>query len=106
MATLYVFPGVIRCHFRLPLMLMTVLGIQVGPRDPDRHSKLPYFLRLHGGVLPKMILPLAFMTAWSTLITCISVWVHNRGSNPFPPRRPLILQNKTGSMILIENPFA
>lgn len=79
MATLYVIPRVVRCGFCSDTH---TLSLQVGPRDPDRHSKLPYFLRLHGGVLPKMILPLAFMTAWSTLITCISVWVHDRGSNP------------------------
>ncbi|KAL4890064.1 Bestrophin, RFP-TM, chloride channel-domain-containing protein [Aspergillus ambiguus] len=50
-----------------------------GPRDLDKHSKWPVFMRMHGSVLPKMILPLAFIAAWSTLITCISKFVHNLG---------------------------
>ena len=48
---------------------------QVGPRDLDAHSKLPYFLRLHGSVLPRMILPLFFVGGWATCITCISKFV-------------------------------
>ncbi|PGH01223.1 hypothetical protein AJ79_07994 [Helicocarpus griseus UAMH5409] len=51
----------------------------VGPRALDRHSKWPAFMRLHGSVMPRMIIPLIFMACWSTLITCISVWVHNLG---------------------------
>ncbi|KAI9727224.1 MAG: hypothetical protein M1834_008484 [Cirrosporium novae-zelandiae] len=43
-----------------------------GPRDPHKHSKWPFFLRLHGSVLPAMIVPLLFVGAWSTCITCIS----------------------------------
>jgi hypothetical protein len=35
-------------------------------------------MRLHGSVMPRMIVPLVFMACWSTLITSISVWVHNR----------------------------
>lgn len=31
---------------------------------------------MHGSVLPKMILPLLVVTAWSTLITCLCVWVY------------------------------
>lgn len=62
-------------------ILMSSLSLQVGPRDPDRHSKLPYFLRLHGSVLPKMILPLVFMTVWSTLVTCISELIVDSRSN-------------------------
>ncbi|KAL5360349.1 Bestrophin, RFP-TM, chloride channel-domain-containing protein [Aspergillus floccosus] len=50
-----------------------------GPRDLDKHSKWPVFMRMHGSVLPKMILPLAFIAAWSTLITCISKFVHPLG---------------------------
>ena len=42
-----------------------------GPRDMDRHSKVPYFLRLHGSVLPKMILPLTFIGGWATAVTVI-----------------------------------
>ncbi|RHZ62347.1 hypothetical protein CDV55_105369 [Aspergillus turcosus] len=52
-----------------------------GPRDLDKHSKWPAFLRMHGSVLPKLILPLLFVAAWSTLITCISFFVHNLGIN-------------------------
>ncbi|KAF2260728.1 UPF0187-domain-containing protein [Lojkania enalia] len=44
----------------------------VGPRDISKHSKWPYFLRMHGSVLPKMVLPLLVVAGWSTLITCIS----------------------------------
>ncbi|KAI4173423.1 MAG: hypothetical protein LQ343_002956 [Gyalolechia ehrenbergii] len=46
------------------------------PRDIERHSKLPYFLRMHGSITPRMIIPLSFVGAWATLITCISHWVH------------------------------
>ncbi|RHZ48777.1 UPF0187 domain membrane protein [Aspergillus thermomutatus] len=52
-----------------------------GPRDLDKHSKWPVFLRMHGSVLPKLILPLLFVAAWSTLITCISKYVHDLGIN-------------------------
>ncbi|PWY85768.1 UPF0187 domain membrane protein [Aspergillus sclerotioniger CBS 115572] len=52
-----------------------------GPRDLDRHSKWPIFLRMHGSIMPKMILPLAFVAAWATLITCIAKFVHNIGIN-------------------------
>lgn len=42
-----------------------------GPRDMQKHSKLPFFMRMHGSVMPKMILPLTFVGAWATAITCI-----------------------------------
>ncbi|KAI9049780.1 hypothetical protein LZ554_005931 [Drepanopeziza brunnea f. sp. 'monogermtubi'] len=48
----------------------------VGPRNMDSHSKLPYFMRLHGSVTPRMILPLALVAGWSTAITCISKFVY------------------------------
>ncbi|PBP22118.1 UPF0187 domain membrane protein, partial [Diplocarpon rosae] len=51
----------------------------VGPRDLDKHSKLPYFLRMHGSVLPRMMLPLLAVGAWATLITCISKFVFSLG---------------------------
>ncbi|QSZ32494.1 hypothetical protein DSL72_002072 [Monilinia vaccinii-corymbosi] len=44
----------------------------VGPRDMDAHSKLPYFMRLHGSVIPRMVVPLWWIACWSTLITCVS----------------------------------
>ena len=50
--------------------------LQVGPRDMSKHSKWPFFLRMHGSVLPKMILPLVVVTIWSTLITCLSEFVY------------------------------
>ncbi|KKK23298.1 hypothetical protein ARAM_006379 [Aspergillus rambellii] len=52
-----------------------------GPRDMDKHSKWPIMLRMHGSIMPKLILPLAFVAAWSTLITCISRFVHNLSVN-------------------------
>ncbi|GAQ09135.1 UPF0187 protein sll1024 [Aspergillus lentulus] len=52
-----------------------------GPRDLDKHSKWPVFLRMHGSVLPKLILPLLFVAAWSTLITLFSHYVHPLGIN-------------------------
>lgn len=33
-------------------------------------------MRMHGSVFPKMILPLTVVTLWSTLITCISEFLH------------------------------
>lgn len=36
-------------------------------------------MRVHGSVLPKMILPLAFIGAWSTAITVINELVHDIG---------------------------
>lgn len=50
----------------------------VGPRDLEKHSKLPQFMRLHGSVMPKMIVPLLFVGAWATVITVISRYVYNR----------------------------
>ncbi|KAF2427406.1 UPF0187-domain-containing protein [Tothia fuscella] len=54
----------------------------VGPRDMSKHSKWPVFMRLHGSILPEMILPLIFVGGWSTLITCISKYKHDLGINP------------------------
>lgn len=47
-----------------------------GPRDMQKHSKLPLFMRIHGSVMPKMILPLTFVGAWATAITCIDKLVN------------------------------
>jgi putative membrane protein len=47
-----------------------------GPRDMSKHSKWPFFMRMHGSVFPKMILPLTVVALWSTLITCISEFLH------------------------------
>ena len=43
-----------------------------GPRDTERHSKWPIFMRMHGSILPKMIVPLSFVGLWATTITLIS----------------------------------
>ncbi|KAL2069330.1 hypothetical protein VTL71DRAFT_15668 [Oculimacula yallundae] len=48
----------------------------IGPRDLDKHSKLPYFMRMHGSVLPRMVLPILAIAGWATLITCISQLIH------------------------------
>jgi len=47
-----------------------------GPVDPAKHSKLPFWMRLHGSIMPKLILPVIFVAGWSTAITCISVFVY------------------------------
>lgn len=52
--------------------------IQVGPKDLDQHSKLPYAMRLHGSVLPRMILPILFIGVWATTITVICKYVVDR----------------------------
>lgn len=49
-----------------------------GPRDISKHSKWPAFMRMHGSIVPKMILPLLFIGAWATAITCI----HKLGPRP------------------------
>lgn len=52
-----------------------------GPRDLSRHSKWPLFMQMHGSIMPKMILPLLFIAAWSSAITVISKNVHPLGIN-------------------------
>ncbi|TVY59713.1 UPF0187 protein [Lachnellula suecica] len=47
----------------------------VGPRDLEKHSKLPYFMQMHGSVLPRMILPMTMIGCWATLITCIHMLI-------------------------------
>ena len=48
-----------------------------GPRDMYKHSKWPYFMRMHGSILPKMIVPLTFIGCWATAITLLSKLVHS-----------------------------
>jgi hypothetical protein len=50
---------------------------QHGPHDTTRHSRWPIFLRMRGSVVPAMILPLSFITLWSTCVTCIYKWVYH-----------------------------
>ncbi|EEA24464.1 hypothetical protein TMatcc_007566 [Talaromyces marneffei ATCC 18224] len=47
-----------------------------GPRDISRHTKWPIFLRMDGSILPRLILPLVFVAAWSSTITAIHLKVH------------------------------
>ncbi|KAJ6262161.1 hypothetical protein Dda_2966 [Drechslerella dactyloides] len=42
-----------------------------GPIDATKSSKLPYFMRLRGSVLPGLILPMGFVTGWTVWITCV-----------------------------------
>lgn len=53
-----------------------------GPRDMQKHSKLPFFMRIHGSVMPKMILPLSWVGIWATLITCLHHFKHGLGKQP------------------------
>lgn len=46
-----------------------------GPRDIQRHSKLPLFMQLNGGILPKMILPVAFAGSWASGVMLIHRYV-------------------------------
>lgn len=50
-----------------------------GPRDISRHSKWPNILRMHGSILPRMVLPLFLIGGWATAITLISKNVYNLG---------------------------
>lgn len=54
--------------------------LQTGPRDIQKHSKWPIFLQMHGSILPKMILPLLAIGAWTSLITILSMKVYMRRS--------------------------
>ncbi|PHH77389.1 hypothetical protein CDD80_666 [Ophiocordyceps camponoti-rufipedis] len=50
-----------------------------GPRDMARHSRWPLLLRLHGSILPKLILPVILISIWSATITIVSIKVHPLG---------------------------
>lgn len=41
-----------------------------------KHSKWPFFMRMHGSVVPKMILPLTVVALWSSAITAVNMLVH------------------------------
>jgi ion channel-forming bestrophin family protein len=47
-----------------------------GPME-FHHSKWPVFMRVRGSILPKMLVPLAFVGGWATAITCIDRLVHS-----------------------------
>ncbi|EPS37216.1 hypothetical protein H072_9129 [Dactylellina haptotyla CBS 200.50] len=42
-----------------------------GPIDTTKASKLPYFMRIRGSVLPGLIIPLLFVASWAVWITCV-----------------------------------
>ncbi|KAM0199083.1 hypothetical protein ACHAPQ_001667 [Fusarium lateritium] len=46
-----------------------------GPRDIQKHSKWPLVMQMHGSILPKLIIPLVLIAAWSTAITVIYIKV-------------------------------
>lgn len=48
-----------------------------GPIDPTRHSRYPRFMRMHGSIMPMMILPMFFVLVWSTTVTVISQRVYS-----------------------------
>ncbi|RDA92022.1 hypothetical protein CP533_0991 [Ophiocordyceps camponoti-saundersi (nom. inval.)] len=50
-----------------------------GPRDMARHSRWPLILRLHGSIMPKLILPVSLISIWSAAITIISIKLHYLG---------------------------
>lgn len=50
----------------------------------QKHSKLPFFMRVHGSVMPKMILPLTFVGLWATAVTLVHHFAHKLGQSPAP----------------------
>ncbi|KAF2670957.1 UPF0187-domain-containing protein [Microthyrium microscopicum] len=42
-----------------------------GPRDITRHSRIPFFFRIHGSVLPHLIIPFTLYSIWTTGATLI-----------------------------------
>jgi putative membrane protein len=44
----------------------------------DKHSKWPIMMRMHGSVMPKMIMPILTVAIWSTAVTVFSKKVHDR----------------------------
>ncbi|OAA56250.1 Bestrophin/UPF0187 [Niveomyces insectorum RCEF 264] len=65
-----------------PNIVPVPLGSMDGPLSPVAHTPNPFSRQhtsldlddyfMHGSILPKMILPLLFLGAWSTCITCVS----------------------------------
>ncbi|CAI7604224.1 unnamed protein product [Penicillium glandicola] len=52
-----------------------------GPRNMEKHSKWPIMLRMHGSIMPKMIMPIISVAIWSTAVTVFSKKVHDLGIN-------------------------
>jgi hypothetical protein len=51
-------------------------------------TRVPYFFRLHGSVLPTLIVPLLFIGGWATCVTAISRLVWSLGVNKYPHQPP------------------
>lgn len=64
------------------MLTSSILVTQSGPLDPTLHSRLPHFLRIHGSILPVMILPLLFVAVWATTITVASQYGYPLEVNP------------------------
>jgi putative membrane protein len=47
--------------------------LKVGPIDLDRHSKWPYFMRMQGSVVPRMVVPIFCIGVWTAIITWLAV---------------------------------
>ena len=67
-------------HMRPPIGRHTSSNVfeefMTKPLDIEKHSKVPWFLRMRGSITPQMIVPLLFVACWSTIITCISQFVY------------------------------
>ncbi|KAE8150654.1 UPF0187-domain-containing protein [Aspergillus avenaceus] len=50
-----------------------------GPRDLEKHTKWPIFMRMHGSVLPKLIVPLIIVASWSTVVTLVCRFIVDLG---------------------------
>lgn len=64
------------------MLTSSILVTQSGPLDPTLHSKVPYFLRIRGSILPVMILPLFFVAVWATVITFASKYGYPLAVDP------------------------
>lgn len=52
-----------------------------GPRDIGKHSKWPLIMQMHGSIIPKLIVPLLMIGAWSTAITVVYMKTKKLGVN-------------------------
>lgn len=60
----------------------------------NQHTKWPIVFRMHGSVLPKLIIPLIFVAIWSTTVTVISRYVYDRElSQPKESHMPSVYTN-------------
>ncbi|KAK8098686.1 uncharacterized protein PG998_011927 [Apiospora kogelbergensis] len=52
-----------------------------GPRDIVKHSKWPVFLQMHGSIMPKMLIPMIIVGAWSALVCSFTLLHWVEGAN-------------------------